>query len=197
VRRRGRRRRDDHKGPRFVAVAGRRSSSSATATDLLFSSNIGRGGDNAGHIVTAVFLIHDLLPQGASLGGILMVSEGFRVRLLLFPCLPVVAALSSCSPMRLPSSSSLSSAGSLSRRRLGLRAVGGLQEPVPGLMAAATFAVLVQYLPTHLWREHSLDARRRVLVLSRVLSGLLFLGGVRVRAPDRPAALAGRRALYG
>ena len=51
---------------------------------LLFSPNMDVGGDNAGHIVTPYFLIHDLLPQGASRDGSRSGSRAFPVRLL-FP----------------------------------------------------------------------------------------------------------------
>ena len=74
---------------------------------------------------------------------------------------------------------------------LGLRAVGGLQEACARVDGRGNLAVLVQYLLHHLWREHSLDARRRVLVLSRAHERIALPRRVRVRAPDRPAALAG------
>jgi len=63
--------------------------------DLLFSPNMDVGGDNAGHVVTPYFLIHDLLPQGRISGWDPQWFEGFPLYVFYFP-LPalLVAALS-------------------------------------------------------------------------------------------------------
>ena len=63
--------------------------------DLLFNPNMDVGGDNAGHIVTPYFLIHDLLPQGRITGWDPQWFEGFPLYVFYFP-LPAlfVAALS-------------------------------------------------------------------------------------------------------
>ena len=70
----------------FVAVAG------ATIfviwqlrPDLIFSPNMDVGGDNAGHIVTPYFLIHDLLPQGRITGWDPQWFEGFPFYVFYFP----------------------------------------------------------------------------------------------------------------
>ena len=63
--------------------------------DLLFSPNMDVGGDNAGHITTPYFLIHDLLPQGRITGWDPQWFDGFPLYVFYFP-LPAlfVAALS-------------------------------------------------------------------------------------------------------
>ena len=53
--------------------------------DLIFSPNMDVGGDNAGHIVTPYFLIHDLLPQGRITGWDPQWFEGFPLVRLLLP----------------------------------------------------------------------------------------------------------------
>jgi hypothetical protein len=61
---------------------------------LLFNSAMDVGGDNAGHVVTPYFLIHDLLPQGRITGWDPQWFEGFPLYVFYFP-LPAlfVAAL--------------------------------------------------------------------------------------------------------
>ena len=63
--------------------------------DLLFSSSLDVGGDNAGHVVTPYFLIHDLLPQGRLTGWDPQWFDGFPLYVFYFP-LPALfmAALS-------------------------------------------------------------------------------------------------------
>jgi hypothetical protein len=67
--------------------------------DLLFSPNMDVGGDNAGHVTTPYFLIHDLLPQGRITGWDPQWFEGFPLYVFYFP-LPAlfVAALSVAFP---------------------------------------------------------------------------------------------------
>lgn len=62
--------------------------------DLLFNSAMDVGGDNAGHVITPYFLIHDLLPQGRITGWDPQWFEGFPLYVFYFP-LPAlfVAAL--------------------------------------------------------------------------------------------------------
>ena len=87
---------------------------------LLFSSNMDVGGDNAGHVVTPYFLIHDLLPQGRITGWDPQWFEGFPLYVFDFP-LPAlfVAAFWSRSLMRLPSSCHTPRSWSPSQCRLG------------------------------------------------------------------------------
>ncbi len=53
--------------------------------NLLFNSAMDVGGDNAGHVVTPYFLIHDLLPQGRITGWDPQWFEGFPLYVFYFP----------------------------------------------------------------------------------------------------------------
>ena len=108
--------------------------------DLIFSPNMDVGGDNAGHIVTPYFLIHDLLPQGRITGWDPQWFEGFPLYVFYFP-LPAlfVAAFSVVfpyavafklvtvlGPVTLPAS-----AWAFGR-------LADFRRPIPALMAMAT-----------------------------------------------------------
>ncbi len=99
--------------------------------DLLFSSAMDVGGDNAGHIVTPYFLIHDLLPQGRITGWDPQWFEGFPLYVFYFPLPALFVGGAEC---RVSLCSRLQAGHGARPRhpssgRLGIRAAGGFQEP--------------------------------------------------------------------
>jgi len=163
----------------FVAVAG------ATIfviwqlrPDLLFSSNMDVGGDNAGHIVTPYFLIHDLLPQGRITGWDPQWFEGFPLYVFYFP-LPAlfVAALSVVFPYAV--AFKLVTVLGLVTFPASAWAFGRLADfkrPVPALMAAATLPFLFN-TSYHIYGGNIVSTLAGEFSFSLALtSGLLFLG---------------------
>ena len=146
--------------------------------DLLFSSNMDVGGDNAGHVVTPYFLIHDLLPQGRITGWDPQWFGGFPLYVFYFP-LPAlfVAALSVVFSyavafklvtvlglVTLPAAAWL------------FGHLAGFKRPVPVLMAAAMLPYLFN-------TSYTIDGGNITSTLAgefsfslALTSGLLFLG---------------------
>ena len=132
--------------------------------DLLFSPNMDVGGDNAGHVVTPYFLIHDLLPQGRITGWDPQWFEGFPLYVFYFP-LPalLVAAFSVAFPYAV--AFKLVTVLGVVTLPVAAWAFGRLADfkrPVPVLMALATLPFLVQHLLRHRRWEPHLDSRRRI-----------------------------------
>jgi len=146
--------------------------------DLLFSPNMDVGGDNAGHVTTPYFLIHDLLPQGRITGWDPQWFEGFPLYVFYFP-LPalLVAAFSLAFPYAV--AFKLVTVLGVVTMPVSAWAFGRLADfkrPVPVLMAMATLPFLFNTsyvieggnLTSTLAGEYSFS-----LALT---SGLLFLG---------------------
>ena len=112
--------------------------------DLLFNSAMDVGGDNAGHIVTPYYMIHDLLPQGRLTGWDPQWFEGFPLYVFYFP-LPAlfVAVLSVPFPYAVAFKLVTVAGWSHCRSRPG-HSVDWLafRTPVPALMALATLPFL-------------------------------------------------------
>ena len=83
--------------------------------------------------------------------------------------------------------------GNTSRLGLGLRETGRLQEAYSGADGRGDPAVLVQHVLHDRRRKPHLDARRRILVLTRLYLRIALSRRVRVRAPHGPAAVVGGR----
>ncbi|MGO9581842.1 MAG: hypothetical protein ACLP36_03455 [Acidimicrobiales bacterium] len=167
------------KGLGFLAVAG------ATAfviwqlrPDLLFNSAMDVGGDNAGHVVTPYFLIHDLLPQGRITGWDPQWFEGFPLYVFYFP-LPAlfVAALNVVFPYAV--AFKLVTVLGLVALPVSAWAFGRLADfkrPVPALMALATLPFLFN-------TSYTIEGGNILSTLAgefsfslAMTSGLLFLG---------------------
>ena len=146
--------------------------------DLLFSPNMDVGGDNAGHITTPYFLIHDLLPQGRITGWDPQWFEGFPLYVFYFP-LPAlfVAALSVAfpyavafklvtviGPLTLPVS-----AWAFGR-------LADFKRPVPVLMAVATLPFLFNTSYTIEGGNLTSTLAGEFSFSLALTTGLLFLG---------------------
>ena len=163
----------------FLAVAG------ATAfviaqlrPDLIFNSAMDVGGDNAGHIVTPYFLIHDLLPQGRITGWDPQWFEGFPLYVFYFP-LPAlfVAVLNVVFPYAV--AFKLVTVLGLVTTPVAAWAFGrlaGFGQPVPALMALASLPFLFN-------TSYTIEGGNIVSTMAGEFSfslalttGLLFLG---------------------
>ncbi len=145
---------------------------------LLFSPNMDVGGDNAGHIVTPYFLIHDLLPQGRITGWDPQWFEGFPLYVFYFP-LPAlfVAAFSVAFPYAV--AFKLVTVLGLVTFPVSAWAFGrlaGFRRPIPALMAVATLPFLFN-------TSYTIEGGNIVSTLAgeysfslALTSGLLFLG---------------------
>ena len=145
---------------------------------LLFSSNMDVGGDNAGHVVTPYFLIHDLLPQGRITGWDPQWFEGFPLYVFYFP-LPAlfVAAFSVAFPYAV--AFKLVTVLGLVTFPVSAWAFGrlaGFRRPLPALMAVATLPFLFN-------TSYTIEGGNIVSTLAgeysfslALTSGLLFLG---------------------
>lgn len=146
--------------------------------DLLFNSSMDVGGDNAGHIVTPYFLIHDLLPHGRITGWDPQWFEGFPLYVFYFP-LPAlfVAALSLVFPYAV--AFKLVTVAGLVTLPVTAWAFGRLADfrpPIPVLMAVATLPFLFN-------TSYTIEGGNIVSTLAGEFSfslamgsGLLFLG---------------------
>jgi hypothetical protein len=146
--------------------------------DLLFNSSMDVGGDNAGHVVTPYFLIHDLLPHGRITGWDPQWFEGFPLYVFYFP-LPAlfVAALSLVFPYAV--AFKLVTVAGLVTLPVTAWAFGRLadfQRPIPVLMAGATLPFLFN-------TSYTIEGGNIVSTLAGEFSfslamgsGLLFLG---------------------
>jgi len=111
---------------------------------LIFSPNMDVGGDNAGHIVTPYFLIHDLLPQGRISGWDPQWFEGFPLYVFYFP-LPAlfVAAFSVVFPYAVAFKLvTVLGPVTLPVSAWAFGRLAGFRRPIPALMAMATLPFL-------------------------------------------------------
>lgn len=146
--------------------------------DLLFSSAMDVGGDNAGHIVTPYFLIHDLLPQGRITGWDPQWFAGFPLYVFYFP-LPAlfVGALNVVFPYAV--AFKLVTVLGLVTLPVAAWAFGRLADfkaPVPALMALASLPFLFN-------TSYSIEGGNMVSTFAgefsfslSLTSGLVFLG---------------------
>jgi hypothetical protein len=145
---------------------------------LIFSPNMDVGGDNAGHVATPYFLIHDLLPQGRLTGWDPQWFEGFPLYVFYFP-LPAlfVAALSVVFPYAVAFKLvTVIGPITLPVAAWAFGRLADFKRPVPALMAMATLPYLFNTsytieggnLTSTLAGEYSFS-----LALT---TGLLFLG---------------------
>ncbi|MGA3353989.1 MAG: hypothetical protein ABSD85_12500 [Acidimicrobiales bacterium] len=112
--------------------------------ELLFNSAMDVGGDNAGHVVTPYFLIHDLLPQGRITGWDPQWFEGFPLYVFYFP-LPAlfVAAFNVVFPYAVAFKLvTVLGLVTLPAAAWTFGRLAGFKAPVPALMAVATLPFL-------------------------------------------------------
>ncbi len=163
----------------FVAVAG------ATIfviwqlrPGLLFSPAMDVGGDNAGHVVTPYFLIHDLLPQGRITGWDPQWFEGFPLYVFYFP-LPalLVAAFSVVFPYAV-AFKLVTVLGSITlpAAAWAFGRLADFKRPIPVLMAAATLPFLFNTSYTIEGGNLTSTLAGEFSFSLALTSGLLFLG---------------------
>jgi len=145
---------------------------------LIFSPNMDVGGDNAGHIVTPYFLIHDLLPQGRITGWDPQWFEGFPLYVFYFP-LPAlfVAAFS----LVFPYAVAFKLVTVLGPVTLPLSAwafgrLAGFRRPIPTLMAMASLPFLFNTSYTIEGGNLTSTLAGEFSFSLALTSGLLFLG---------------------
>ena len=146
--------------------------------DLLFGPSMDVGGDNAGHIVTPYFLIHDLLPQGRLTGWDPQWFEGFPLYVFYFP-LPAlfVAAFSVVFPYAV----AFKLVTVLGPVTLPLAAwafgrLAAFKRPIPALMAMATLPFLFNTSYTIEGGNLTSTLAGEFSYALALTSGLLFLG---------------------
>jgi len=146
--------------------------------DLLFSPNMDVGGDNAGHVGTPYFLIHDLLPQGRITGWDPQWFEGFPLYVFYFP-LPAlfVAAFSVVFPYAVAFKLvTVLGPVTLPVAAWAFGRLGDFKRPIPALMAMATLPFLFN-------TSYDIEGGNLTSTLAgefsfslALTSGLLFLG---------------------
>ena len=146
--------------------------------DLLFNSSMDVGGDNAGHIVTPYFLIHDLLPQGRLTGWDPQWFDGFPLYVFYFP-LPAlfVAGLSVAFPYAVAFKLvTVLGLVTLPAAAWAFGQLAGFRRPIPALMAMASLPFLFN-------TSYTIEGGNIVSTLAgefsfslAISSGLLFLG---------------------
>ena len=146
--------------------------------DLLFNSAMDVGGDNAGHIVTPYYMIHDLLPQGRLTGWDPQWFEGFPLYVFYFPLPALFVAVLSI-PFPYAVAFKLVTVLGLVALPVTAWAFGrlaGFRTPVPALMALATLPFLFN-------TSYTIEGGNIVSTMAgefsfslALTSGLLFLG---------------------
>ena len=161
--------------------------------DLLFSPNMDVGGDNAGHVATPYFLIHDLLPQGRITGWDPQWFEGFPLYVFYFP-LPAlfVAALSVAFPYAVAFKLvTVLGPVTLPAAAWAFGRLADFKRPIPVLMAVATLPFLFNTSYTIEGGNLTSTLAGEFSFSLALTSGLLFLGVFAYALADRPAPLAG------
>ena len=145
---------------------------------LLFSPNMDVGGDNAGHIVTPYFLIHDLLPQGRITGWDPQWFEGFPLYVFYFP-LPAlfVAAFSLVFPYAVAFKLvTVLGPVTLPVSAWAFGRLAAFRRPIPALMAVATLPFLFNTSYTIEGGNLTSTLAGEFSFSLALTSGLLFLG---------------------
>ena len=145
---------------------------------LLFSPNMDVGGDNAGHIVTPYFLIHDLLPQGRITGWDPQWFEGFPLYVFYFP-LPAlfVAAFSLVFPYAVAFKLvTVLGPVTLPVSAWAFGRLAAFRSPIPALMAVATLPFLFNTSYTIEGGNLTSTLAGEFSFSLALTSGLLFLG---------------------
>ncbi len=145
---------------------------------LIFSPNMDVGGDNAGHIVTPYFLIHDLLPQGRITGWDPQWFEGFPLYVFYFP-LPAlfVAAFSVVFPYAVAFKLvTVLGPVTLPVSAWAFGCLVGFRRPIPALMAVATLPFLFNTSYTIEGGNVTSTLAGEFSFSLALTSGLLFLG---------------------
>jgi hypothetical protein len=146
--------------------------------DLLFNSAMDVGGDNAGHVVTPYFLIHDLLPQGRITGWDPQWFEGFPLYVFYFP-LPAlfVAALNVVFPYAVAFKLvTVLGLVTLPAVAWAFGVLAGFRRPVPALMALAMLPYLFNTAYTIEGGNITSTMAGEFSFSLAISSGLLFLG---------------------
>jgi len=146
--------------------------------DLLFSPNMDVGGDNAGHIVTPYFLIHDLLPHGRITGWDPQWFEGFPLYVFYFP-LPAlfVATLSAVFPYAVAFKLvTVLGPVTLPVSAWAFGRLADFKRPIPALMAMATLPFLFNTSYTIEGGNLTSTLAGEFSFSLALTSGLLFLG---------------------
>ena len=145
---------------------------------LIFSPNMDVGGDNAGHIVTPYFLIHDLLPQGRITGWDPQWFEGFPLYVFYFP-LPAlfVAALSVVFPYAVAFKLvTVLGPIALPVSAWAFGCLADFRRPIPALMAVATLPFLFNTSYTIEGGNITSTLAGEFSFSLALTTGLLFLG---------------------
>ena len=145
---------------------------------LIFSPNMDVGGDNAGHIVTPYFLIHDLLPQGRITGWDPQWFEGFPLYVFYFP-LPAlfVAAFSVVFPYAVAFKLvTVLGPVTLPVSAWAFGRLAGFRRPIPALMAMACLPFLFNTSYTIEGGNLTSTLAGEFSFSLALTSGLLFLG---------------------
>ena len=145
---------------------------------LIFGPNMDVGGDNAGHIVTPYFLIHDLLPQGRITGWDPQWFEGFPLYVFYFP-LPAlfVAAFSVVFPYAVAFKLvTVLGPVTLPVSAWAFGSLAGFRKPIPALMAMATLPFLFNTSYTIEGGNVTSTLAGEFSFALALTTGLLFLG---------------------
>ena len=146
--------------------------------DLLFGPSMDVGGDNAGHVVTPYFLIHDLLPQGRITGWDPQWFEGFPLYVFYFP-LPAlfVAAFSVVFPYAVAFKLvTVLGPVTLPVAAWAFGRLADFKRPIPALMAMATLPFLFNTSYTIEGGNLTSTLAGEFSYALALTSGLLFLG---------------------
>ena len=145
---------------------------------LLFNPNMDVGGDNAGHVVTPYFLIHDLLPQGRLTGWDPQWFEGFPLYVFYFP-LPAlfVAAFSVVFPYAVAFKLvTVLGPVTLPVAAWAFGRLADFKRPIPALMAMATLPFLFNTSYTIEGGNLTSTLAGEFSYALALTTGLLFLG---------------------
>ena len=146
--------------------------------DLIFSSSMDVGGDNAGHVAAPYFLIHDLLPQGRITGWDPQWFEGFPLYVFYFPLPALMVAAFSLVFQYAVAFKVVTILGSVALpvAAWAFGALAGFRRPVPVLMGLAMLPFLFNTAYTIEGGNLTSTLAGEFSFSLAITFGLLFLG---------------------